>query len=1265
MFGSVYNLTRILALLVAFYGPFIASSFGQPGVATQSLPTGFSTAKVQDGYVTPMGTVFTPDGKKLFVWDKVGRVWVSNWDGTQYLRQANPVLDLSDEVGNWRDFGLLSFCLDPNFGQNGLVYLFYMVDRYHLFNANTASYDPNQNQYFMATISRVTRYQVQASGSDLVAGPASRKVLLGETRSTGVPLTHESHAGGTLIFGRDGSLLVSTGDNASYSSTDIGSASETYYQQAIDDGIMTANENVGAFRAQMITSLCGKVLRLDPATGNGLSSNPFSDGANPRSARSRVWTLGLRNPYRMTIQPNTGSTNITDGNPGTLLIGDVGWATWEDMHVVKQSGENAGWPVYEGLEEKPSYSAAAKTLANKDEPNPTNTCNIPFLRFGDLLKQAASPAQGTTQALNPCSLQPLPGLQRRHFHSRPALDWKHEQYVARVPSFSGNTATTTPLSGTLGTPFRGNCSTGGAYYAGTAFPASHRNVYFFADYGENWIRKATLNTDGSLNNVQEFLPGGVGKGIVDIEYNPLDGSLYYVNINTGEIMKISYGGNQPPVAAATADKQSGTSPLTVNFTGSNSTDPDGDPLTYLWDFGDSTTSTIANPTKTFTAFTTQGFTVRLTVNDGRGLTDSKTLVISINNTAPTAKITAPLNNAQYPLDRQSSYKLTASVTDENPVLLTYAWQVSLRHNNHEHREPVLTDVSPTVIISPVGCDGETYYYFIKLTVTDAGGLTATDSVKIYPNCASVNLTVTNATTTPGVTSALVKWANPTAPFSDLLVVAKAGSGFQGQPTGTSYVDNADFTGNGATLEGGKVVYQGAGTSVTVTNLTAGQRYYFRIYTRSGSVWTGGVEVSTTPTAPAPPPTNLLFDTTACYRIVARVNGGSVVSIDGGNTASGVQARLRTNTSQPWQQWHIKPATANFYQIEAVHSGKALTIDGASAQDYANLTQQPFAGSTNQQWDIGKNSDGYYALKARHSGKAMDIKWDGVDVVQYSVGGSWSQQWGIEKATCNTGPVSPPTEPPTSQLFDTTACYQIASRVGNGSLVGIDGGSMANDALVRQRPDANRMWQQWRIKPTATNYYRLEAVHSSKTLTVDGASGQDYANLTQQPFTGSTNQQWTVEPNSDGYYALKARHSGKAMDVKWDGVDIVQYSVGESWSQQWRIEKATCSTNNAARLGDEAVGRAPAAAHQEPMTRFRLWPNPAHDYVQIDLRPAAGQPADIVLLNLTGSLLYRTRVDSASEPVYQLDTRSLSAGVYLITIQTPNQQPTTLRVLISR
>ncbi len=1184
MFKRVYTLFRSTVLPVAFYAAFVAALLSQPRVSAQSLPAGFLNAKAQDGYVTPMGTVFTPDGMRLFVWDKAGRVWVSNWTGTQYVRQASPVLDLSDEVGNWRDFGLLSFCLDPNFGQNGLVYLFYVVDRHHLFNAGTSSYNPAQNQYFAATISRVTRYQVQASGTNLVSIPASRKVLLGETRSTGVPLTHESHAGGTLLFGRDGSLLVSTGDNASYSSTDIGNASETYYQQAINDGIMTANENVGAFRAQMLTSHCGKVLRLDPATGNGLSSNPFYDGANPRSARSRVWTLGLRNPCRMTLQPNTGSTTITDGNPGTLLIGDVGWGTWEDMHVVKQSGENGGWPVYEGLDEQSGYSAAAKTLANRDEPNPSNTCNIPFLRFSDLLKQAFNPAQGNTQALNPCSLQPLPGLQRRYFHSRPALDWKHGQYIARVPAFSGNIATTTPVSGTLGPTFRGNCSIGGAYYAGTAFPAPYRNAYYFADYGENWIRRATLNPDGSLNTVQEFLPGGVGNGIVDIEYNPLDKSLYYVNINTGEIMKISYGGNQPPVAVATANKQSGTSPLTVNFTGSNSTDPDGDPLTYLWDFGDGTTATVANPTKTFTAMTPQGFTVRLTVNDGRGLTDSQTLIVSINNGAPTTTITAPLNNAQYPLDRQSLYKLTASVTDENPAALTYAWQVSLRHNNHEHREPVLTDVSPTVTISPVGCDGETYYYFIKLIVTDAGGLSATDSVKIYPNCSSANLAVTNPTATPGVRSALLKWTNPSTSFSDVLGVAKAGSGFQGQPTGTSYVANADFTGNGASLEGGKVVYQGTGTSVTVTNLTAGQRYYFRIYTRSGTVWTGGVEVNAIPTAPAPPPTNLLFDTTACYRIVSRVNGGSVITIDGGSTASGIPARLRTNASQAWQQWRIKPATTDFYRLEALHSGKALTIDGASAQDYANLVQQPFAGSTHQQWIIEKNADGYYALRARHSGKAMDIKWDGVDVVQYSVGGSWSQQWGIEKATCATGPTTPPTEPPppptdpptdppppppTNLLFDTTACYQIASRVSSGLLIGVDGGNLANDALVRQRSNANRTWQQWRIKPAATNYYRLEAVHSNKALTVLGASAQDYANLVQQPFAGSTHQQWLIEKNNDGYYALKARHSGKAMDIKWDGVDVVQYSVGGSWSQQWGIEKATCATNNAARSGTES------------------------------------------------------------------------------------------------
>lgn len=69
------------------------------------LPTGYSDELVQSGYNTIMGTVFTDDGSKMFVWEKSGRVYVSNFDGTIYVKQTQPVLDISDEVGDWRDFG--------------------------------------------------------------------------------------------------------------------------------------------------------------------------------------------------------------------------------------------------------------------------------------------------------------------------------------------------------------------------------------------------------------------------------------------------------------------------------------------------------------------------------------------------------------------------------------------------------------------------------------------------------------------------------------------------------------------------------------------------------------------------------------------------------------------------------------------------------------------------------------------------------------------------------------------------------------------------------------------------------------------------------------------------------------------------------------------------------------------------------------------------------------------------------------------------------
>jgi glucose/arabinose dehydrogenase len=801
------------------------------------LPAGFTDVKMQDGYIAPMGVIFSKNGQKMFVWEKSGVLWVSTWNGTSYVKQTTPVLDISEEVGNWRDYGFSSVVLDPNFDTNGLIYLYYQVDRHHLLYFGTPQYSSTTNEYFNATIGRVTRYRLNTAGATWTTDYATRQVLIGATRSTGIPILHESHAGGQLIFGTDGTLLLSTGDGAGFIGVDAGNAGDTFWQQALTDGIIRPTENVGAFRSQMLNSFSGKILRFDPATGNGLVSNPFYNAAAPRSAQSLVWTLGLRNPYRMSLKTDTGSPNPSVGNPGTLFVADVQWATWEEMNVIERSGLNCGWPLYEGIEILyPYFELATQNTEEAGSP-----------LFNTLCTQPTSPIINPTATL------------RRFDHAYPAIDWSHSQNIARSAEFINNTLVPTIIgtagSSIAGTPFKGNTATSGTYYAGKSFPPNYTNVYFFADYSVNWIKAAVVhdNEDHRIHEIRDFVPEGYCNGVVDIEYCPADGSIFYVNINSGDIHRINFGsGNNPPLAVISSDKIFGTSPLTVSFTGNGSSDPDGDAITYAWDFGDgSPISTVANPTHTFIGTGITAFTVKLTVTDINGAFDSETRIISVNNTPPSVTITDPLNNAQYVLSQPTDYNLRANITDNDLSNLQYAWQVTLRHNNHEHREPILNTATPTARISPVGCDGETYYYLIELTVTDNGGLTGKDSVKIYPDCSSANISVTNLTAIPQTNSVNLNWVNPipATVFDEVMVVAKANTGFLSNPSGTAYVANANFLGNGTAFEGGKVVYRGKNATVNITGLTGGTRYFFRVFTRQGTAWTGGVETSAIPLVP--------------------------------------------------------------------------------------------------------------------------------------------------------------------------------------------------------------------------------------------------------------------------------------------------------------------------------------------------------------------------------------------------------------------------------
>ena len=554
------------------------------------------------------------------------------------------------------------------------------------------------------------------------------------------------------MFGTDGTLLLSLGDGASYSSTDVGSASETYWQQALADGIIRPAENVGAFRSQMVNSFNGKILRLDPATGNGLPSNPFWNAAQPRSAQSRTWALGLRNPYRCTLRPGSGSTDPAAGDPGTIYIGDVQWNTWEDMNVCYEGGMNFGWPLFEGMTPLNSYM---NTLTyNMDAPNPLYdgiNCTLPYFRFQDLCKQD-TPIHLNGHP-NPCnSGVQIPNTVHKFYHARPVIDWRHGQNWARTATFNGSTATATdlndPNSPVPGPMFGGYASIGGTWISGTGWPAGYQNVYFHADYPGAWIKRFVFNGQDQPVSGHDF--GSNLGAIVWVGEGP-EGCLYYSNYATNEIRRICYtlAVNLPPVAVASQNVQYGPGPLTVQFTGSASYDPESGPLTHLWNFGNGQTSTAVNPSHVFSAppNTPTSYTVTLTVTDNNGQSNQTSLLVSVNNTPPVVNITSFADGGTYPVGVDTTYLLEAAVndTEHGQAQLTYAWRTTLHHNTHTHPEPIDAAPVTSTVISGVGCDGETYSYEITLTVTDAGGLSSTDTHWLYPRCNAIPPTAVIAT----------------------------------------------------------------------------------------------------------------------------------------------------------------------------------------------------------------------------------------------------------------------------------------------------------------------------------------------------------------------------------------------------------------------------------------------------------------------------------------------------------------------------------------
>ncbi|HEY6865625.1 MAG TPA: PQQ-dependent sugar dehydrogenase, partial [Candidatus Eisenbacteria bacterium] len=510
---------RMAAILMA------AFMFSPLPARALTLPPGFVAEDAAPGsdLVAITAIAFMPDGR-LIATEKTGYAWIIQngaklpqklWDGSLYVNAS----------GNG---GLTGVAVDPHYAQNHYVYFAFTMDPdSDLVDAQAPCYG------------RVVRFQTAPWDSNQVDFTTGT-VLLGRAWGDGVPAGQLDHVMDGLRFAPDGSLFVSAGDGASADFADAGGHDPDLFLPGRTDPA----EDIGAFRAQYVRSLAGKILRIDPASGAGYPSNPYFDG-DPQSNVSKIWEYGLRNPWRWCFRPGTGSTDPADGRPGTLFIGDVGWTAWEEIDIAPAGGMNFGWPCEEGFYGVPGYLAATPahtgcgSWGGPDNPAPPSS---PVLAYS---------------------------------HTDPAL----------------------------GSPpgFIGNAIMGGLFYEGSIYPPEYHDRYFFADYGAQWIRVATFDAANALVDVQPFATDA--EGPVDFAADPVTGDLFYVAINTSHVYRLRYSGpiagDRPPVAHATGSPLAGLAPLTVTFSSAGTSDPDQDPLALGWNFGDGLGSGDPNPVHRF------------------------------------------------------------------------------------------------------------------------------------------------------------------------------------------------------------------------------------------------------------------------------------------------------------------------------------------------------------------------------------------------------------------------------------------------------------------------------------------------------------------------------------------------------------------------------------------------------------------------------------------------------------------------------------------
>ncbi len=183
--------------------------------------------------------------------------------------------------------------------------------------------------------------------------------------------------------------------------------------------------------------------------------------------------------------------------------------------------------------------------------------------------------------------------------------------------------------------------TGGEVYRGSQFPPEWEGVYFYGDFTRDFTRYLTVDDGGQVTGDFPFQPSaqlpGNTQQVVFLGTG-VDGALYYIMLG-GQIHRVVQPAHadRPTVVSASSDVNSGALPLTVNFS-SQVYDPDGEPLTYTWHFGDGDAYSgpvITDQANASHTYTTEGvYTAYVEVSDGSLTTFSGLVSVQVGPNQP-------------------------------------------------------------------------------------------------------------------------------------------------------------------------------------------------------------------------------------------------------------------------------------------------------------------------------------------------------------------------------------------------------------------------------------------------------------------------------------------------------------------------------------------------------------------------------------------------------------------------------------------------------